>query len=108
MRELPRDRRARADFLLQVRSDIEAAPDSAREEPAVPLKSGKARPPIAVNGQARGHLGIFQEAVDMIGVGVAEDHEIEPLCRAPAERSEERRVGKAWVSTCRYRWSPKH
>src|SRR3546814_14091302 len=21
-------------------------------------------------------------------------------------RSEERRVGKAWVSTCRYRWSP--
>src|SRR3546814_10182872 len=22
------------------------------------------------------------------------------------ERSEERRVGKEWVSTCRYRWSP--
>src|SRR3546814_15598668 len=25
-----------------------------------------------------------------------------------AERSEERRVGKEWVSTCRYRWSPYH
>src|SRR3546814_19230386 len=23
-------------------------------------------------------------------------------------RSEERRVGKEWVSTCRYRWSPDH
>src|SRR3546814_14035590 len=25
-----------------------------------------------------------------------------------AERSEERRVGKEWVSTCRSRWSPYH
>src|SRR3546814_16057829 len=25
-----------------------------------------------------------------------------------ANRSEERRVGKAWVSTCRSRWSPYH
>src|SRR3546814_10786101 len=24
----------------------------------------------------------------------------------PAARSEERRVGKEWVSKCRYRWSP--
>src|SRR3546814_11424478 len=27
---------------------------------------------------------------------------------AEAERSEERRVGKECVSTCRYRWSPYH
>src|SRR3546814_19642550 len=26
----------------------------------------------------------------------------------PAFRSEERRVGKEWVSTCRSRWSPDH
>src|SRR3546814_19680383 len=26
----------------------------------------------------------------------------------PAERSEERRVGKECVSTCRFRWSPNH
>src|SRR3546814_5649556 len=25
---------------------------------------------------------------------------------SPKRRSEERRVGKEWVSTCRYRWSP--
>src|SRR3546814_16995659 len=28
--------------------------------------------------------------------------------RSAAERSEERRVGKEWVSTCRSRWSPYH
>src|SRR3546814_12932836 len=27
---------------------------------------------------------------------------------APSVRSEERRVGKEWVSTCRSRWSPYH
>src|SRR3546814_14979778 len=27
---------------------------------------------------------------------------------APSRRSEERRVGKEWVSTCRSRWSPYH
>src|SRR3546814_16091648 len=30
------------------------------------------------------------------------------LPAGPAARSDERRVGKEWVSTCRYRWSPKH
>src|SRR3546814_16040551 len=28
--------------------------------------------------------------------------------RGEEVRSEERRVGKEWVSTCRYRWSPYH
>src|SRR3546814_17290534 len=32
-----------------------------------------------------------------------------PASRRPADgRSEERRVGKEWVSTCRTRWSPDH
>src|SRR3546814_2573901 len=31
-----------------------------------------------------------------------------PPCRAPHGRSEERRVGKECVSTCRSRWSPYH
>src|SRR3546814_14415165 len=30
------------------------------------------------------------------------------VCPAKWERSEERRVGKECVSTCRSRWSPKH
>src|SRR3546814_11881293 len=32
----------------------------------------------------------------------------QPDWRAVDKRSEERRVGKAGVSTCRYRWSPYH
>src|SRR3546814_12257341 len=31
-----------------------------------------------------------------------------PPCAAMTRRSEERRVGKECVSTCRYRWSPYH
>src|SRR3546814_11689888 len=31
-----------------------------------------------------------------------------PQCRAAADRSEERRVGKERVSTCRSRWAPSH
>src|SRR3546814_14311893 len=30
----------------------------------------------------------------------------EDPCPRKSMRSEERRVGKEWVSTCRYRWSP--
>src|SRR3546814_19599497 len=30
------------------------------------------------------------------------------ICAVRGERSEERRVGKECVSTCRYRWSPYH
>src|SRR3546814_10206968 len=34
---------------------------------------------------------------------------VRPALAAPADaRSEERRVGKECVSTCRYRWSPYH
>src|SRR3546814_14987066 len=37
------------------------------------------------------------------------DGEIPMVIRPEApERSEERRVGKEWVSTCRSRWSPSH
>src|SRR3546814_16543254 len=31
-----------------------------------------------------------------------------PFASLPPIRSEERRVGKEWVSTCRSRWSPYH
>src|SRR3546814_11663937 len=31
-----------------------------------------------------------------------------PDANDTAARSEERRVGKEWVSTCRYRWAPEH
>src|SRR3546814_20789495 len=36
------------------------------------------------------------------------DTELDRLYRARGHRSEERRVGKEWVSTCRSRWRPYH
>src|SRR3546814_20865391 len=33
---------------------------------------------------------------------------LQRIAGSPAARSEERRVGKEWVSTCRSRWSPYH
>src|SRR3546814_19990086 len=53
---------------------------------------------------------------DEVGIGgrawrviVGEGHAPEHACLSPAElRSEERRVGKGCVSTCRSRWSPYH
>src|SRR3546814_12657239 len=47
--------------------------------------------PHATSAKAAGRL--YEEAVDAY---------------AARHRSEERRVGKEWVSTCRYRWSPYH
>src|SRR3546814_10840625 len=47
-----------------------------------------------------GARGVLQ-----LGDGIGCPH---VLFAAHAERSEERRVGKECVSTCRYRWSPFH
>ena len=44
--------------------------------------------------------------VNILGNGVALDPET--LIKEIADRSEERRVGKECVSTCRSRWSPYH
>src|SRR3546814_5537732 len=52
----------------------------------------------ARNGEGPGWLAEHALA----GAGLSQ------LCRLRADRSEERRVGKEWVSTCRTRWSPYH
>src|SRR3546814_20550491 len=46
----------------------------------------------------------------LAGPGAARDKDIEAIADSGAQnlRSEERRVGKECVSTCRYRWSPYH
>src|SRR3546814_15622217 len=51
--------------------------------------------------------GIEIAALQLVLVGKADgmDEEVE---LAPVLRSEERRVGKECVRTCRYRWSPYH
>src|SRR3546814_7829183 len=62
---------------------------------------------------ARGDVGADQDAARKgrrVGIVAQAEHRR----RADAEqrcgeiRSEERRVGKEWVSTCRSRWSPYH
>src|SRR3546814_16321642 len=66
-------------------------------------------------GKTRAPLSAVQEwsptALDEKVRGVAEDAEIglgkvAPPSRAALKRSEERRVGNACVSTCRFGWSP--
>src|SRR3546814_5197412 len=42
------------------------------------------------------------------GTGVGKTHLVEATAEYLAIRSEERRVGKECVSTCRSRWSPYH
>src|SRR3546814_12306170 len=46
------------------------------------------------------------ELLDMMGLANIEHHV--PVIRESIFRSEERRVGKECVSTCRSRWSPYH
>src|SRR3546814_184169 len=68
---------------------------------------------LVAGGLALGRLGAGEEgdvlgddldavALDILVVGPA------GVVDATANRSEARRVGQAWVSTCRSRWSPTH
>src|SRR3546814_13642661 len=93
-------------------ADIEAAIKTARA-----MSGGK----VGVVGYCLGGLLAFLTAtrtdadaiVSYYGAGIDqqlhESHAIgKPLMMHLAKRSEERRVGKEWVSTCRSRWSPYH
>src|SRR3546814_13808951 len=66
---------------------------------------------------AAGGLGALEELGPSVGLldadtlNIAADGSFDVLLSGerPADyRSEERRVGKEWVSTCRSRWSPYH
>src|SRR3546814_15897768 len=56
-------------------------------------------------GVARGHLDMIAEDVVVADL---ERGDARPCAVIRLERSEERPVGKEWVSTCRSRWSPYH
>src|SRR3546814_17415835 len=60
----------------------------------------------ANDDQPRGLIGAQGQPVDRDGKNVGPKRGIEEI--AFIERSEERRVGEEWVSTCRSRWSPYH
>src|SRR3546814_20833589 len=55
--------------------------------------------------------GFSDSEIDALLAEVEAEIDVEarrPLMGRLQARSEERRVGKEWVSTCRYRWSPYH
>src|SRR3546814_14510680 len=75
---------------------------------------------IVISGQKRwcsggGHSDVYivycrlTDEPGAKGIGaVLVEKEREGISFGRRERSEERRVGKEWVSTCRSRWSPYH
>src|SRR3546814_3770116 len=62
------------------------------------------------HGYRKPHPSIYQVALDALSVTAPEPVFVGDSLRADylAPRSEERRVGKECVSTCRSRWSPDH
>src|SRR3546814_12279623 len=54
-------------------------------------------------GGALARRGLLRDATDQKNRLVHDE-----TSKGQGKRSEERRVGKEWVSTCRYRWSPYH
>src|SRR3546814_15066535 len=87
-------------------SDLQLALDDGQDDRVLVLE-------VAVD-QARAHLGGLGDAGHARGVEAVFDEALlrraqDPLALSEgAERSEERRVGKECVSTCRSRWSPYH
>src|SRR3546814_17266499 len=77
---------------------------------------GSGMPPLMLPAPASGRRGRFGELQEAVQQRVAllrgdalrmELHAVDrqgPVLQAHDHRSEERRVGKEWVSTCRYRW----
>src|SRR3546814_16605056 len=57
-------------------------------------------------GVELGRLKLVMHEIKLGGAGEIADRE--DAAQRLFERSEERRVGKECVSTCRYRWSPYH
>src|SRR3546814_15944170 len=95
----------------------DALPISASGAPKMPEIREISRFPLTVNDEAA-----MAKTVGAMGehFGAARLTEMDPLSGSedfglfgtawgvPSVRSEERRVGKECVSTCRYRWSPYH
>src|SRR3546814_16640276 len=75
----------------------------AAPEPAPPRTVPAGRRVYAV-GDIHGRLDLLDDLIARIDA----DDAARDAGRTDWVRSEERRVGKEWVSTCRSRWSPYH
>src|SRR3546814_14988290 len=63
---------------------------------------------ISLVGGRPGMISAATAAVAVVVVPLVKDHGVDYLFAATILRSEDRRVGKECVSTCRLRWSPLH
>src|SRR3546814_9053065 len=64
-----------------------------------------------LNSTSRSAAPLFRSSVMLStskAVGMPLPSKVTPAVESGSRRSEERRVGKECVSTCRYRWSPYH
>src|SRR3546814_3649650 len=76
-------------------------PESVGEIPVDNVRARLADPAIRRSVEAQGAAPYLSRLDRLIATGDLDDS-------SRLERSEERRVGKACVSTCRSRWSPSH
>src|SRR3546814_17643688 len=65
-------------------------------------------PPPRPKGKATGDLAESGERINEIGAHSSDSLSASAASVTRRNRSEERRVGKEWVSTCIYRGSPNH
>src|SRR3546814_18043954 len=94
--------------------------ESCRENRRVPAKAGTrsrrliwvpAFAGIRLQAAARRSRSLIATPIPSFGIGATAIRSAalaSPMCSAANRRSEERRVGKECVSTCRSRWSPYH
>src|SRR3546814_19043660 len=89
-----------------------------RDDPELPDTEGRARGARVrrigrIEGRESGHVAVlipdsFPQFVRTAPDGDEQEIEIGAAAMEDHKRSEERRVGKECVSTCRSRWSPYH
>src|SRR3546814_20136834 len=78
---------------------------AARAEDLAHLRLGAAHVAIGIGGVEQGDAEI-ECLVDHLARGFEIEAHLEIVAAETDLRSEARRVGKEWVSTCRFRWSP--
>src|SRR3546814_15732064 len=94
-----------------------AATEAASGNAAAPAEEEKTPDTVTMTAQAIQQAGISTETINPGGLGaaivaqatVSASPQGEAIVTArAARRPEERRVGREWVRTCEYRWSPYH
>src|SRR3546814_17190201 len=97
---------------MRAKIRAEMVPNLARRAGPHALMIRRFAPDPSLEGKRLDEIGAMQGkdpldvAIDMLIQGGAPTVSFNMSADDVAARSEERRVGKEWVDTCRYRWSP--